>query len=106
MTVTDKIAMVKTLVDNDSEATSEVCGTYLRLAADRMLRRLFPYNPEASLVPAIYDVTQCELAARYFLRRGGEGEIAHSENGVSRTFASVNDEDILSTLTPFIGVVQ
>jgi hypothetical protein len=38
-------------------------------------------------------------------RKGGEGEIAHSENGISRTYATVDDEDILRTLTPYVGVV-
>ena len=46
-------------------------------------------------MPAEYEMLQCELAARYFFRRGGEGEITHSENGISRGYGSVNDEDLL-----------
>ena len=38
-------------------------------------------------------------------RRGGEGEISHSENGISRTYGSVDDEDILGRLTPYVGVI-
>ena len=48
---------------------------------------------------------QVELTVRMVARRGGEGEISHSENGVSRTYGSVDDEDILRTLTPYVGVV-
>ena len=51
-----------------------------------------------------YDSIQCDLAARYFLRRGGQGEINHEENGVNRQYGSVDDADILEKLTPFAKV--
>ena len=106
MTDVEKIAMVKTLVENDAEATDEVVPVYLNLALNAMLERLFPYDStkEAEDVPVRYDTLQCELAARYFLRRGGQGEISHEENGINRTYGSVDDEDILKRLTPFAKV--
>ena len=106
MTNAEKIAMVKTLVENDSEATDAVVTVYLTLASNTMIERLYPYDDSktASDVPERYDTIQCELAARYFLRRGGQGEISHEENGVNRTYGSVDDEDILKRLTPFAKV--
>jgi len=106
MTQAEKIAMVKTLVENDADATDTVVPVYLTLALNTMLERLFPYKPTADAgdVPVRYDTIQCELAARYFLRRGGQGEISHEENGVNRTYASVDDEDILRRLTPFAQI--
>ena len=106
MTDAEKILMVKTLVENDSGATDEVVAVYLSLACNAMLERLFPYDSskEATDIPSRYDTIQCELAARYFLRRGGQGEINHEENGVNRQYASVDDEDILRKLTPFAKV--
>lgn len=106
MTSAEKIAMVKTLVENDAEATDTVVPVYLNLALNAMLERLFPYDStkEAEDVPVRYDTLQCELAARYFLRRGGQGEISHEENGINRTYGSVDDEDILKRLTPFAKV--
>ncbi len=106
MTSAEKIAMVKTLVENDAEATDAVVPVYLNLALNAMLERLFPYDStkEAEDVPVRYDTLQCELAARYFLRRGGQGEISHEENGINRTYGSVDDEDILKRLTPFAKV--
>ena len=106
MTNSDKINMVKTLVESDADATNDVVSAYLELALNAMLERLFPYDPgkgEADL-PVRYDMIQCELAARYFLRRGGQGEINHEENGVNRQYGSVDDEDILKRLTPFAKV--
>ena len=106
MTNAEKIAMVKTLVENDTEATDAVVTVYLTLASNTMIERLYPYDDSktASDVPERYDTIQCELAARYFLRRGGQGEISHEENGVNRTYGSVDDEDILKRLTPFAKV--
>lgn len=111
MTQAEKIAMVQTLVENDAGATDSVVPVYLALALNTMLERLYPYDSskDDSDLPVRYDTTQCELAARYYLRRGGQGEINHEENGVNRQYASVDDEDILRRLTPFVklgGVVN
>ena len=106
MTSADKIAMVKVLVESDVNATDEVVSAYLNLALNAMLERLYPFdsNRNESDLPMRYDTLQCELAARFFLRRGGQGEMNHEENGVNRTYASVDDEDILRRLTPFAKV--
>lgn len=106
MTKTEKITMVQTIVESDPGATAEVVSVYLDLALNAMLERLFPYDfdKEEADLPMRYDTIQCELAARYFLRRGGQGEMTHEENGVNRSYASVDDEDILRRLTPFAKV--
>lgn len=106
MTDTEKKAMVKTLVENDAYATDDVVTVYLTLARNTMLERLFPYDTtkDSGDIPTRYDTLQCELAARYYLRRGGQGEINHEENGVNRQYDSVDDEDILKRLTPFAKV--
>ena len=105
MSEQQKITMVKTIVGDDSLSDTEVL-IYLRLACAKMLERLWPYDTGKtdSDIPERYDVVQCELCARLYLRKGGEGEISHEENGVNRSWASVDDEDILSRLTPFAKV--
>lgn len=106
MTDNEKIAMVKALIGDDPTATNELIAVYLHLASNKMLERLYPYDSEKgeSDIPERYDTIQCELSTRLFLRRGGEGEINHEENGVNRNWSSVDDEDILSRLTPFAKV--
>lgn len=106
MTNAEKIAMVKTLVEDDAGATDAVVVVYLTLACNKMLERLYPYDAgkSESDIPARYDATQCELAARLFLRRGSEGEINHEENGVNRNYSTVDDDDILCRLTPYVKV--
>ena len=101
-----KTVMVRTLVENDAEATDATIAVYLNIASNAMLERLYPYDPEkdAEDIPERYDTLQCELAARYFLRRGGQGEINHEENGVNRQYGTTDDDDILKRLTPFAKV--
>lgn len=106
MTDSEKITMVRTLCENDPDATDETIAVYLNLACGAMLERVYPYDATMSAedLPVRYDTMQCELAARYFLRRGGQGEINHEENGVNRQYSSVDDSDILNRLTPFAKV--
>jgi len=106
MTEAQKVTMVQTLVENDATATHDTVLVYLSLACHKMLERLYPFDTgkTESDIPERYETLQCELAARLFLRRGGEGETSHEENGVNRTYGSVGDEDILSRLTAFAKV--
>lgn len=106
MTNQEKIAMVQTLVESDADATDAVVAVYLSLACNAMLERLFPLDPEKDEtdIPSRYDTIQCELAARYFLRRGGQAELNHEENGINRSYASVDDDDVLKRLTPYAKV--
>lgn len=104
MTNAEKITMAQTLI-GDSEATDALVSVYLEDAKSAILRRRYPFGmPDNAEVESIYEMLQIKLAARYFLRRGGEGEISHSENGISRTYGSVNDEDLLMEVTPFAKV--
>lgn len=106
MTDTEKKTMVKTLVENDPIATDEVVAVYLTLACNTMLERLYPYDTDKDSgdLPIRYDTLQCELAARYFLRRGSQAELNHEENGVNRSYGTTDDDDILKRLTPFAKV--
>lgn len=96
MTDLEKITTTQVLVENDAAATSELVSVYLKDAEAAIFRRLYPFGiPASAVVPPLYEMLQCKLAARYFLRRGAEGEIRHNENGYDRTYQSVNDEDLL-----------
>ena len=103
MTISEKIATVKTLT-NESDLTDTFVTLYLTKAELAIRNRMYPFSLPIDeetgeeitfVVPAKYEMIQCELACRYILRRGGEGEIRHDENGISRTYSSVNDSDLL-----------
>ena len=105
MNESQKLLFTAMLTENDPEATEDVLKTYLAVAANMILQRLYPHGiPPMTIMPNAYDVMQCELAARQFLRRGGQGETAHSENGVSRTYGSADDSDILDRIVPYVNM--
>ena len=108
MTEKEKVTMVQALVDYDANATDAIVAVYLAVAKDAILTRLYPHGvPETNLgIPPRYEMCQTRLAARYFLRRGAEGEISHSENGIGRTYGSVNDADLLNEVIPYAKVVS
>lgn len=103
MTEDQKVQMVQQLI-SDVSVTAEQISVYLALAADRILTRVWPFGGSPDEWPTQYDLVQVQLTVRMIARIGGEGEIAHSENGVSRTYGSVDDEDILQQLVPYVGV--
>lgn len=100
----NKIETVQALCNNDENATTAVVTAYLSKAESAIMRRAYPFGTTKSM-PKMYDMLQCELAARYFFRMGSEGETMHSENGINRTYDSANDEDLLKDVTPHIKVV-
>lgn len=97
MTTAEKIEYVQQMVD-DPGATDALVKSYLTKAKSAIFKRMYPTNnipADVTDVPERYEVQQCDLAVRYFLRKGGEGEAIHNENGTHRHYGSVNDEDIL-----------
>ena len=110
MTTAEKITRVQTLLDNDTSASASLVTIFLEDAESAILNRIYPFGiPDDAEMPTRYESIQCKLAQRYFLRRGAEGEIVHNENGVNRTYDSVDDEDLFKTIVPIakaIGVTQ
>ncbi len=106
MTDSEKIAEIGVLV-NDSRITEAVITTYLGIATQRLLERMYPCVMDISeyTLPDKHDHDVCELASRMIIRRGFEGQKTSSENGVQRGYGSVDDEDILMRVTQVVGVV-
>ena len=102
MTDEEKLTMLKSMTE---ETDNDVLSTYLTLAKGVVLSRAYPYTEEDK-VPALYDTVHVEIAAYMLNKRGAEGETAHSENGVSRSY---EDGDIPPTLLrrilPMAGVI-
>ena len=92
MTNADKLKMLKAMT---GEADEEVLSTYLSIAGSKVLRRAYPYDDTVTEVPDRYAYTQLEIAVYLMNKRGAEGQTAHSENGISRSY---EDGDIPSTL--------
>jgi len=101
MTLAEKITTTRALLGTD--ATDELLTVLLTKAENAIRNRMYPFRHPLNEdgeeipfeVPEKYEYLQCDLAVRYFSRMGGEGETSHSENGIGRTYGSVNDEDLL-----------
>lgn len=103
MTTSEKVATTKALA-NDDTLTDDLVTVYLNKAESAIRNRMYPFSMPAEnfTVPSKYEMLQCELACRYISRRGGEGELVHNENGINRTYGSVNDSDLLSEVMQVI----
>lgn len=71
-----------------------------------IMSRRFPFGEQPEEMESKYNDLQIRIAVEMFNKRGAEGETAHSENGVSRSYASASvSEDLLKEITPKVGVV-
>ena len=87
-------------------ATDAELEDILESAKAVILARRFPFTDWPEEIEAKYKDLQIRIAVEMFSKRGAEGETAHSENGVSRTYASANvSEDLLKEITPKAGVL-
>lgn len=83
MTNADMLTKLKAMTGEQAE---EVLSAYLEIAGQKILRKAYPYDDTQTEVPAKYHYTQLEVAAYLLNKRGAEGETAHSENGISRSY--------------------
>lgn len=92
MTNLEKLEMVKAMTGEKDET---VLSTYLSIAGNKVCRKAYPFNPTVTEVPAQYEYVQVEITVYLLNKRGAEGQISHSENGISRSY---EDGDIPPTL--------
>ena len=107
MTEADKLTMVRIMVGqpNESDWSDDVIVSYLAIAGRKIINRAYPYDDSIEEVPRRYGYIQCEIAAYLLNKRGAEGQTAHSENGITRSYESADvPESMLSEVTPHVGV--
>lgn len=105
MSDSQMIEFVKKII-GDSSADNDELSSYLALAKDAIVTRLYPIQvPEGYMMESRYDMLACRIAADMYLRRGAEGETVHIENGLHRTYRSTNWEELLMYVTPYATVM-
>lgn len=108
MTEVEKLSMVRVMVGqpNEGDWTDEVLTSYLNIAGRKIINRAYPYDDTVTEVPRRYAYLQCDIATYLLNRRGSEGQTAHSENGISRSYESADvPESMLSEVIPHVGVL-
>ena len=105
MDLTEKKLLLSTIVDGKN--SDETLTAYLDLAEKKIVNRVYEcFTDRTGLeMPPQYDGLQVEIAAYMLNKRGAEGELSHSENGVSRAYETGDLPDsILREIVPKCGV--
>lgn len=82
----DMIELFKASVPEEN--SEELIMQYLDTARSIILAHRFPFGTDRTEVEPQYKGLQLRIAIDLYNKRGAEGEKAHSENGVSRTYES------------------
>lgn len=99
----EQIVMVKAMSGESDEAT---VSAYLEIAGSKICRRAYPFDPTVTEVPEQYKYIQVEIAVYLLNKRGADGETAHSENGISRSYSSGDvPPEMLRDVIPTVSVI-
>lgn len=107
MTDVEKLSLLRVMVGqpNEGDWADDVLISYLNIAGQKIINRAYPYDDTVTEVPRRYGYLQCDIAAYLLNKRGAEGQTAHSENGVNRSYASADvPEAMLGEVVPHVGV--
>ena len=108
MTEVEKLSLLRAMVGQpaDGSWSDDVLLSYLKIAGEKIINRAYPYDDTVTEVPRRYGVLQCEIATYLLNKRGAEGETAHSENGISRTYENADiPESLMGEIIPNVGVL-
>lgn len=99
----EKKEMVKAMTEETDDST---VSAYLGIAGNKICRKAYPFDPTVTEVPEQYHFLQVEIAVYLLNKRGAEGEAAHSENGISRTYENGDvPPSMLRHIVPMCGVL-
>jgi hypothetical protein len=102
----DKLQTLK-LLTGATDSEDDLLLALLSLAEGKILERLYPYDHSKETLPARYVGKQIEIAVYLYNKQGAEGQTAHSENGISRTYESADvPESMLRGIAPFVGGIK
>ena len=107
MTNDVKIAKLEVLISPDT-ASPDLLLYLIEQSEGIVLNRRYPFGvPEGMTVPAQYEQIQIRVAAELFSKMGAEGQVSHSENGISRTWEAGDvSPSLLRKIVPVCGSVM
>lgn len=103
----EKIAYLrnKLLPDNP---TDEELAALLYITKGAILNARYPFGYEEDMeVPARYEHIQLQACVVLYNKAGAEGQTAHSENGIARTYEAGDiPQSLLKGIIPMMGSVR
>jgi hypothetical protein len=107
MTNEEKIEKLAVLISPDT-ASDNLLFHLLEQAEGIILNRRYPFGAPvgARLIPP-HEQIQIRIALELFAKMGAEGQTAHNENGVYRTYEAADvSPSLLRQIIPFCGSVM
>lgn len=90
MTNEEKIKRLAVLISPDI-VEDELLSLLVEQAEGVVLNRRYPFGvPENAEVPPAYEHIQLQIAVELFSKMGAEGQTAHGENGISRSYEAAD----------------
>ena len=107
MDYTEKLNRLEVLISPDT-ASNDLLTYLLEQAEGIVLNKRYPFGPpEGATVEARYEHIQLQIAVELFTKMGAEGQTAHNENGVSRSYEAADvSPSLLKRIVPLIGGVM
>ena len=107
MTDMEKAERLATLISPDT-ASPELLTLLLGQAEGIVLNKRYPFGvPENTTVPAVYEHIQLQIALELYSKMGAEGQTAHSENGINRSYEAADvSPSLLRRIVPLVGSVM
>lgn len=107
MTNAEKLARLSMLISPD-KAERELLEALLMQAEGIVLNRRYPFGaPEGATIPTAYEHIQIQIAVELFSKMGAEGETAHNESGINRTYEAADvSPSLLRRIIPVCGSVM
>lgn len=95
------------LKDQTKESDDALLLDCLENAKCAILARRFPYGDWPDELETRYKNLQFRIALDLYNKIGAEGQMSHSENGISRTYeSSWISEQLLREVTPMVGALK
>lgn len=108
MTTEQKITLVKKMFGikaDGTELTDAEITPFLTVAESIILNKYDPYGRTVA-IPSKYEVLQCRITNFMLVKQGAEGEIQHTENGVTCIYGQSDiPVDLMNEITPKAGVI-
>lgn len=107
MTNEEKLEGLRVLISPDT-ADDSLLSFLLSQAAGIVLNKRYPFGqPEGAEVPKAYEHIQLQIAVELFAKMGAEGQTAHKENGIDRTYEAADvSPSLLKRIIPICGSVS
>lgn len=100
-----QLSYLNTLLGNpDEDALLEVL---IKIATSKVTKRRYPHGTPEGTIPDLscFALNIIQIAQFLYLKQGAEGEISHSEMGISRSYENADiPQAYYDGVIPYIGI--